>query len=108
MSTGSDGCLGADEVRRRLADLDADWKIEEGPRLRRTARLPTFAAALALANRLGALADAQDHHPELTVSWGRLDVRIWSHDVGGLTERDLRFVAAAESVWHQDEETNDE
>lgn len=52
-----------------------------------------FATALALANRIGALADAEDHHPELTVEWGRLTVRYWTHTLGGLHRND--FIMAA-------------
>lgn len=52
-----------------------------------------FASALAFANRVGALADALDHHPELHVSWGKLGIEISTHDAGGLSEAD--FVLAA-------------
>lgn len=50
-----------------------------------------FATALALANAIGAAAEAADHHPDLTVSYGRLGVRMHSHDVAGLTSRDVRL-----------------
>lgn len=52
-----------------------------------------FSSALAFANRVGALADALDHHPELHVSWGKLGIEISTHDAGGLSEAD--FVLAA-------------
>jgi 4a-hydroxytetrahydrobiopterin dehydratase len=52
-----------------------------------------FSSALAFANRIGALADELDHHPDLHVSWGKLGIDLWTHDVGGLSEAD--FVLAA-------------
>ena len=39
------------------------------------------------------LADADDHHPDLIVGWGRVDVRLSTHDVDGLSARD--FILAA-------------
>ena len=61
--------------------------------LERVHQCRDFAAALALANRIGALADAEDHHPELTVEWGRLTIRYWTHTLRGLHRND--FVMAA-------------
>lgn len=55
-----------------------------------------FAAALALANRIGDLADAKDHHPKLIVEWGRLTVRYWTHTLRGLHRND--FILAARTT----------
>jgi 4a-hydroxytetrahydrobiopterin dehydratase len=61
--------------------------------LSRTISTDTFRAALVLANRIGDIADAIDHHPDLGVSWGRLTIRICTHDRRegdvALTERDI-------------------
>ena len=74
------------------------WSLERGgpePRLSRRFRCADFAQALAFANRLGAIADAEDHHPELTVEWGRVTVRWWTHVCRGLHRND--FVMAAKT-----------
>ena len=52
-----------------------------------------FRQALAFADQVGALADQVDHHPELTVCWGKTKVVIWTHKIGGLSESD--FILAA-------------
>ena len=57
----------------------------------------TFRAALAFANRVGDLADAADHHPELVVEWGRTRVRWWTHTISGLHRNDF-IMAARTSV----------
>lgn len=71
------------------AGLD-DWRL-----LLRTlhARFETggFATGLALVNRIGEAAEDANHHPDLDLRWGHLDVRLTSHDSGGVTERDLRM-----------------
>lgn len=54
-------------------------------------RTADFAAALRLADAVGAVADEMNHHPDLGVHWGRLDVTLTSHDTGGVTERDLEL-----------------
>ena len=61
------------------------------PQLTITYATGDFATALALANRIGEAAEAADHRPDLTVSYGRLTVRMHSHDVRALTSRDIRL-----------------
>ena len=48
-----------------------------------------FASALRLVDAIGAAAEQADHHPDLDLRWGRVDVRLSSHDVGGVTSRDV-------------------
>lgn len=84
--------LGDDEAKRLVAGLDG-WSIEDGPRLARRWKFPDFATALAFVNRIGAIADAEDHHPDVTLGWGRVGVELWTHAAGGLTEND--FILAA-------------
>jgi 4a-hydroxytetrahydrobiopterin dehydratase len=53
-----------------------------------------FAAALRLVDAIGAVAEEANHHPDLDLRWGRVDVRMSSHDVGGVTRRDLDLARA--------------
>ncbi len=84
--------LGADDAARLLAGLDG-WTIGDGPRLAKRWTFPDFASALAFVNRIGAIADAEDHHPDVTLGWGRVGVELWTHAARGLTEND--FILAA-------------
>jgi 4a-hydroxytetrahydrobiopterin dehydratase len=61
--------------------------------LRKRYPLANFAQALDLVNRIGAIAEAQNHHPDLGLAWGRVDVEIWTHKIRGLTESDVIFAA---------------
>ncbi|KUL37586.1 VOC family protein [Actinoplanes awajinensis] len=54
-------------------------------------RTGDFATGLALVTAIGAAAEAMDHHPDLDLRYGHVDVRTWSHDVGAVTVRDLRL-----------------
>jgi 4a-hydroxytetrahydrobiopterin dehydratase len=85
--------LAPDELRRRAEALP-DWRLREDRFLSRTFRFPDFRDALAFVNRIGAAAEEQGHHPDIHLTWGRVDVDISTHDAGGLTASD--FVLAAE------------
>ena len=82
-----------------------NWRIDavDGvERLTRTFAVANFAAALALANRIGALAEAADHHPLLTVEWGRLTVQWWTHAIGGLHRNDFIMAARCDGLAGED------
>jgi len=84
--------MGPDEIRRMLL-LVPGWGVERDHHLVRTYTFPDFAQALAFVNKVGAVAEDQQHHPDLYLSWGMVRVEIWTHKVNGLTESD--FILAA-------------
>jgi len=56
--------------------------------LERTFELPSFAAALVFVNRVGELAESENHHPDIAISYRRVTLRWWTHTAGGITDRD--------------------
>lgn len=81
-----------EEIRPLLAQLEG-WTCVEDHHLQKRYVLGSFREALDLANRIGAIAEEQDHHPDLGLGWGWAEVTIWTHKIDGLTESD--FVLAA-------------
>ncbi len=80
------------QADRLLTELDG-WAVETPPRIARQFKFPDFAKALAFVNRIGAIAEDENHHPDIQLTWGRVGVEIWTHKIGGLTESD--FILAA-------------
>jgi 4a-hydroxytetrahydrobiopterin dehydratase len=72
------------------------WR-REGRALARTYQFADFRAALAFVNRVGELAEAQQHHPDVAIHYSEVMLTLWSHDAGGVTERDLRLAAAIDA-----------
>lgn len=69
-----------------------------GDEIVRTYECPDFAAAIAFVVRIGFLAEAKDHHPDLDVRWRRVRVALTTHDVGGLSDWDFELAAAIDEV----------
>ena len=59
----------------------------------RAYKFPDFKSALAFVNRVGEVAEAQGHHPDILLGWGKVEITTWTHAVDGLTESD--FILAA-------------
>lgn len=84
--------LTPEQIAPLLAQIQG-WNVVDNHHLEKTYKLKNFAEALALVNRIGAIAEQQKHHPDLALAWGKVGVKVWTHKVDGLTESD--FVLAA-------------
>jgi 4a-hydroxytetrahydrobiopterin dehydratase len=68
------------------------WQEVEGA-LEREFRFGDFAEALAFVNRVGALAERENHHPDVSLSWNRVTLRWWTHAQNAITDRDAAMAA---------------
>jgi 4a-hydroxytetrahydrobiopterin dehydratase len=64
-------------------------------------KFKNFARALAFVNKIGAVAEAEDHHPDLYLAWGKCRVEIWTHIVNGLLESDFYLAAKSDRVFNR-------
>lgn len=70
------------------------WSLEDNAtRLQRRFKHPNFATALDFVQRVAALAEAQDHHPDVCFGWGYATISLYTHKIGGLHDND--FIMAA-------------
>lgn len=90
--------LEGDELARLEGELGGGWRVVDGHHLEKEFTYPDFANALQFVNRVGAMADEQDHHPDIHLGWGRARVQIWTHKIDGLTESDFVFAARCDAL----------
>lgn len=89
------------EIEGLLAALPG-WRIverESVPRLEKSFQFPDFREALAFASRVGELAEQEDHHPAILISWGRAAVSWWTFVVDGLHENDFILAARTDQLY---------
>ena len=88
--------LSASEIAERLKALPG-WRLESGAVVRdyTTDGWPT---TLMLVNAIGFVAEAADHHPDLAVSWGKVQVKLWTHSAGGVTPSDMELAKVIEQT----------
>jgi 4a-hydroxytetrahydrobiopterin dehydratase len=83
-------------IDHALGELDG-WRREGGAILR-DLRFPSFMDAIRFIDRVAVVAEAADHHPELTNVYWNVGIRLTTHDAGGVTERDLALARAIDAV----------
>ena len=82
------------EIAAGLADLP-HWR-HEGGAIRRLYRTNAWKGSLMVVNAIGHLAEVAWHHPDLSVSWGKVEVALSTHDVGGISARDFELARKIE------------
>lgn len=87
--------LGDAEIGAALAALPG-WSVRDG-KLHRSFRFPGFPAAIAFMVRAAFDAERLDHHPNWSNVYDRVEVELWTHDVGGLTDRDVQLATAMQA-----------
>lgn len=74
------------------------WTIVDEHHLHKAHRFPDFRQALAFTNRVGEIAEAEGHHPDILLGWGKVEITIWTHAAGGLTENDFILAARIDAL----------
>jgi 4a-hydroxytetrahydrobiopterin dehydratase len=95
-----------EEVLARLAAELPKWTFEDGW-IRRKYRTAGWKGTLMVVNTVGHLAEAAWHHPDLTVSYAFVNVKLMTHDAKGITEKDFALAKKIEEVlmWRPEPET---
>lgn len=91
--------LEGDLLSSLYQDLGNDWNLVDEHHLEKQFTFKNFVQALDFTNRVGAIAEEQNHHPDILLTWGKVTVTIWTHKINGLTESDFVFAAKTENAY---------
>ncbi len=87
------------EAQKMMKELDPEWMlIDDAHLLVKEFRFKNFAEAIAFANKVGEIAEAEQHHPDLSVAWGRVGVELTTHAIEGLSENDFILAAKIDKI----------
>ncbi len=90
------------EERAALLPQVPEWRVitvDGVERLERAFKLKDFVQALAFANKVGELAEAEGHHPAILIEWGRATVTWWTHKIKGLHRNDFIMAAKTDQAY---------
>lgn len=85
--------LKGEELLTLYRQLDQNWKIVDEHHLEREFLFKNFQEALEFTNKIGEIAEQENHHPDIFLSYGKVKVQLWTHKIDGLSESD--FILAA-------------
>jgi 4a-hydroxytetrahydrobiopterin dehydratase len=74
------------------------WRVVNEHHIVRTFTFPDFKQALNFVDRVGEVAEAEGHHPDILLAWGKVEITLWTHKIDGLTESDLIMAAKIDQL----------
>ena len=86
------------DLARLAGELAGGWQVVGERQLEKEYRFKDFREALGFTNKVGELAEAQGHHPDIYLAWGKVKLTIWTHKINGLTESDFVLAAKADKL----------
>jgi 4a-hydroxytetrahydrobiopterin dehydratase len=98
----ADAPLISDDELQRLMPAIPDWQVvvvDGVMQLTRDFSFKNFAQAMTFSNRVGDIAEAEDHHPAILTEWGKVTITWWSHKIRGLHKNDLIMAARTDQVY---------
>lgn len=87
-----------EQAQALLTNLPGWQMVDNGKWLTKNYKFKNFVDALAFTNKVGQVAEAEGHHPDLGLGWGYVDIRLQTHTVGGLHENDFILAAKIEKL----------
>jgi len=86
-------------IQPLLEELDHDWQCVEDHHLTKEFSFDDFLSALDFVNSVGQYAEKVNHHPEITFTWGKASIVIYTHDVEGLRRADFVWAAHVQQLY---------
>ena len=90
--------LKGNELGRLASELSGGWQVVAERQLEKEYKFKDFREALDFTNKVGELAEAQGHHPDIYLAWGKVKLTVWTHKNNGLTESDFVLAAKADRL----------
>lgn len=103
-------CVACRKGESKLADAEIEdlllqvpqWQVKEVEgmkRLEKVFKFKDFAQALEFTNKVGAIAEEEDHHPLIITEWGKVTLQWWTHVIGGLHKNDFIMAAKTDAMY---------
>lgn len=77
------------EINDLATELNSEWDVINEHHLVRTFGFHDFRQALDFTNSVGEIAEEEQHHPDIYLSYGKVEIKIWTHNIDGLSENDF-------------------
>lgn len=81
--------LGIDAIKTYMSYLQAPWEVIDNTKISKQFKFKDFVEAMIFVNKIADIAESEGHHPDITISYSKVSVILWTHAIGGLSENDF-------------------
>jgi 4a-hydroxytetrahydrobiopterin dehydratase len=86
------------QISKYLPKLSKGWEVMDSKKLRKEFKFKDFVETMGFVNQVALIAQAEDHHPDMHISYSKVLIELWTHAVDGLSENDFILAAKIERL----------
>ena len=90
--------LSAEEIKNYLAELKDGWEVLESQKIIKEFKFKDFKQAMEFVNKVAGIAEQEGHHPDFAIHYNKVEIILWTHAVGGLSENDFILAAKIDNI----------
>lgn len=91
--------LSLEDLFEYKKQVDEDWRVaDEGKKIKRDFIFADFKEAMVFVNKVADIAEAEGHHPDISISYSKVVISLWTHAIGGLSENDFIMAAKIDGI----------
>ena len=95
---GGEPTLTPKEIEKYTAELKEGWKVLKNLKIEKLFKFKNFKRAIEFVNKVAVLAEEEGHHPDIAVNYSEVNIAIWTHAIGGLSENDFILAAKIDNL----------
>lgn len=90
--------LGVEEVKSYMSELKTDWEVLDDKKITREFKFKDFKEAMVFVNKVADITNQEDHHPDISIHYNKVEILLWTHAISGLSENDFIVAAKIEQI----------
>lgn len=90
--------LTEEEINKYMAELKDGWEVLEGKKIYKIFKFKDFKETMVFVNKVADLAENENHHPDIAIHYNKVDIILWTHKIGGLSENDFILAAKIDNI----------
>lgn len=90
--------LTPDQINQYLPQLKTEWEVIENSKIKKKFKFADFKEAMQFVNKVAAVAEQEQHHPDIHIFYSKVTIELWTHAIGGLSENDFIMAAKIEEL----------
>ncbi|MBI1838907.1 MAG: 4a-hydroxytetrahydrobiopterin dehydratase [Candidatus Colwellbacteria bacterium] len=90
--------FGEAEIKKYISSLKERWEVMDGKKISCDFKFKDFKDAMKFVNAVAALAESERHHPDMHIFYNKVNIELWTHAIGGLSENDFILASKIELI----------
>ena|SRR3989344_8799653 len=95
---GGESPLKSKDIEKYMAELQDGWELSKNMKISKVFKFQEFKGAISFVNKVAALAEQEGHHPNIIINYSQVELILWTHAIGGLSENDFILAAKIDNI----------